>query len=39
MSGVRKVGVEEELLLVHPEIRQPANAGAVLHQHRTGTRP
>jgi carboxylate-amine ligase len=39
MSGsgsVRKVGVEEELLLVDPETRELANAaGAVLHTHRT----
>src|SRR4051794_37702298 len=39
MSGsgsVRQVGVEEELLLVHPETRELANAaGAVLHTHRT----
>ncbi len=32
MSSVRKVGVEEELLLVHPETGELANAaGAVLH--------
>jgi glutamate---cysteine ligase / carboxylate-amine ligase len=36
MSGVRKVGVEEELLLVHPESGELANAaGHVLHEHRT----
>ena len=35
MSAVRKVGVEEELLLVHPETGELANAaGAVLHDHR-----
>ncbi len=35
MSPVRKVGVEEELLLVHPETGELANAaGAVLHDHR-----
>jgi carboxylate-amine ligase len=33
---VRKVGVEEELLLVHPETGELANAAAaVLHDHRT----
>jgi carboxylate-amine ligase len=33
---VRRVGVEEELLLVHPETGELANAaGAVLHEHRT----
>src|SRR3954447_11262378 len=37
-GSVRKVGVEEELLLVHPETRELANAaGAVLHTHRTGS--
>jgi glutamate---cysteine ligase / carboxylate-amine ligase len=36
MSPVRKVGVEEELLLVHPETGELANAaGAVLHEHRS----
>ena len=36
MSRVRKVGVEEELLLVHPDTGELANsAGAVLHEHRT----
>jgi carboxylate-amine ligase len=36
MSSVRKVGVEEELLLVHPETGELANAaGAVLHDQRT----
>jgi glutamate---cysteine ligase / carboxylate-amine ligase len=36
MSSVRKVGVEEELLLVHPETGELANAaGAVLHEHRS----
>ena len=36
MSGVRKVGVEEELLLVDPETGELANAaGRVLHEHRT----
>ena len=35
-SGVRKVGVEEELLLVDPVTGELANAaGAVLHAHRT----
>jgi carboxylate-amine ligase len=35
-SSVRKVGVEEELLLVDPETRELANAaGAVLHEHRS----
>lgn len=39
MSGVRKVGVEEELLLVDPDTRELANAaGAVLHEHRTESR-
>ncbi|WP_151081785.1 carboxylate-amine ligase [Nocardioides cynanchi] len=34
-SAVRKVGVEEELLLVHPDSGELANAaGAVLHEHR-----
>ena len=34
-SSVRKVGVEEELLLVDPETGELANAaGAVLHEHR-----
>jgi carboxylate-amine ligase len=34
-SSVRKVGIEEELLLVHPETGELANAaGAVLHEHR-----
>jgi carboxylate-amine ligase len=33
---MRKVGVEEELLLVHPETGELANAaGAVLHEHRS----
>ena len=33
---MRKVGVEEELLLVDPETGELANAaGAVLHEHRT----
>jgi glutamate---cysteine ligase / carboxylate-amine ligase len=36
MSSVRKVGVEEELLLVDPETGELANAaGAVLHEHRS----
>lgn len=36
MSSVRKVGVEEELLLVDPETGELANASAaVLHGHRT----
>ncbi len=36
MSRVRKVGVEEELLLVHPDTGELANAaGAVLHEHRS----
>lgn len=36
MAGVRKVGVEEELLLVHPETGELANAAAaVLHDHRS----
>jgi carboxylate-amine ligase len=36
MSRVRTVGVEEELLLVHPETGELANAaGAVLHEHRS----
>lgn len=35
MAVVRKVGVEEELLLVDPESGELANAaGAVLHEHR-----
>lgn len=35
MATVRKVGVEEELLLVHPETGELANAAeAVLHDHR-----
>jgi glutamate---cysteine ligase / carboxylate-amine ligase len=35
-SSVRKVGVEEELLLVDPLTGELANAaGAVLHEHRT----
>jgi len=35
MASVRKVGLEEELLLVHPETGELANAaGAVLHDHR-----
>lgn len=35
MTPVRKVGLEEELLLVHPETGELANAaGAVLHDHR-----
>src|SRR5689334_7898862 len=35
-QDVRKVGVEEELLLVDPETGELANAsGRVLHQHRT----
>ena len=38
-SGVRKVGVEEELLLVDLETGELANAaGAVLHVHRTDKR-
>ena len=37
MAPVRKVGLEEELLLVHPETGELANAaGAVLHDHRVG---
>ncbi|MDX6360297.1 MAG: glutamate---cysteine ligase / carboxylate-amine ligase [Nocardioidaceae bacterium] len=33
---VRKVGIEEELLLVHPSTGELANAaGAVLHEHRS----
>jgi glutamate---cysteine ligase / carboxylate-amine ligase len=37
--GVRKVGVEEELLLVQVETGELANAaGAVLHEHRTDQR-
>ncbi|HET7430265.1 MAG TPA: glutamate--cysteine ligase [Nocardioides sp.] len=40
MSGARKVGVEEELLLVDRESRELANAaGAVLHGHRTERGP
>jgi len=36
MAAVRKVGVEEELLLVDPDTRELANAaGHVLHEHRT----
>lgn len=36
MSSVRKVGVEEELLLVDPDSGELANAaGRVLHEHRT----
>ena len=36
MAGVRKVGVEEELLLVDPETGELANAaGHVLHEHRS----
>ncbi len=36
MTSIRKVGVEEELLLVHPDTGELANAaGAVLHEHRT----
>jgi glutamate---cysteine ligase / carboxylate-amine ligase len=36
MSRVRKVGVEEELLLVHPETGELADAaGAVLQEHRS----
>jgi glutamate---cysteine ligase / carboxylate-amine ligase len=36
MAGVRKVGVEEELLLVEPESGELANAaGHVLHEHRS----
>jgi carboxylate-amine ligase len=36
MAAVRKVGVEEELLLVDPETGELANAaGQVLHEHRT----
>jgi glutamate---cysteine ligase / carboxylate-amine ligase len=36
MSSVRKVGVEEELLLVHPDTGELANAaGHVLHEHRS----
>lgn len=36
MPVVRKVGVEEELLLVDPETGELANAaGRVLHEHRT----
>ncbi len=35
MAAVRKVGVEEELLLVDPETGELANAaGQVLHEHR-----
>jgi glutamate---cysteine ligase / carboxylate-amine ligase len=35
MGSVRKVGLEEELLLVHPETGELANAAAaVLHDHR-----
>jgi hypothetical protein len=35
MTAVRKVGVEEELLLVDPETGGLANAfGQVLHEHR-----
>jgi carboxylate-amine ligase len=35
MTGVRKVGVEEEMLLVDPETGELANAsGQVLHEHR-----
>jgi carboxylate-amine ligase len=35
MPPVRKIGLEEELLLVHPETGELANAaGAVLHDHR-----
>ena len=37
--GVRKVGVEEELLLVDPATGERADAaGAVLHEHRTDRR-
>jgi len=43
MGSLRKVGVEEELLLVHPETGELANAAAaVLHDHRAargGTPP
>jgi carboxylate-amine ligase len=36
MSSIRKVGVEEELLLVDPATGELANsAGQVLHEHRT----
>ena len=36
MKAVRKVGVEEELLLVDPDTGELANAaGHVLHEHRT----
>jgi carboxylate-amine ligase len=36
MPSIRKVGVEEELLLVDPETGELANAaGHVLHEHRT----
>ena len=36
MTSIRKVGVEEELLLVHPDTGELANAaGSVLHGHRT----
>jgi len=39
MAQVRKVGVEEELLLVDPETGELANAaGHVLHEHRTERR-
>jgi carboxylate-amine ligase len=39
MTTVRKVGVEEELLLVDPETGELANAaGQVLHQHRNERR-
>ncbi len=39
MPGVRKVGVEEELLLVDRETGELANAaGHVLHEHRTERR-
>jgi carboxylate-amine ligase len=39
MAAVRKVGVEEELLLVDPETGELANAaGQVLHEHRTERR-
>ena len=35
MTPLRKVGLEEELLLVHPETGELANAaGAVLHDQR-----
>ena len=34
-TGVRKIGIEEELLLVDPDTGELANASArVLHEHR-----